>query len=344
MMMTEKENLLRVIRGQEPAWVPRKGATPFPEADPEHHKPCCVRAMPQLFPPRIGPGGGRMDIFGVEFEPTDSAFGQELPIPNKFILDDITKWRDVIKTPSLEGIDWEAVARRSVENVDRRESAVELGTHVGYFQTVMNFLGFTEGLCAMQEEAEEVYALCDYLATYYETIAKNLIHFMKPDLFCITDDTATARSPFFSVEMYRKLFKPFHVRLAQIALDADIPINMHNCGRCEDFIEDWLDFGVSFWNPAQTSNDLAGIKKKYGNSLVLHGCWDSSGPADWPGADEELVRQAVRDCIDAYAPGGGFCFWAASLYHKNDEKARDHAFWVTDEYNKYGRTFYKRQG
>jgi hypothetical protein len=78
---------------------------------------------------------------------------------------------------------------------------------------------------------------------------------------------------------------------------------MHCCGRCEDFIEDWMSFGVSSWNPAQVMNDLAGIKKKYGNKMALIGCWDSSGPASWSGSSEDLVRQAVRDCIDRYAPG-----------------------------------------
>jgi len=344
MTMTERENLLRVAQGLEPAWVPRKGATPFTD-DPENHKPCCVNAWPNLFPPTPLPGGGRVDMFGVEYEPTDSTGGMALPMPNKFILDDITKWRDVIKVPSLEGIDWEAVGRKSVENLDRTESCIGMGTHVGYFQHLMNFMGFNEGLIAMHEEPESVLELYEYLAEFYETIARNLIGYIKPDFFGITDDTATARSPFISMEMYRKLVKPYHARLAKIGVDAGAYIEMHNCGRCEDAIDDWREFGVSFWNPAQVSNDLVGIKKKYGNSLVLNGCWDSQGPEGWPGADEELVRQAVRDCIDTFAPGGGFCFWTSIYGAKGDEeRARQHALWVTDEYNKYGRTFYKRQG
>jgi uroporphyrinogen-III decarboxylase len=102
----------------------------------------------------------------------------------------------------------------------------------------------------------------------------------KPELVCITDDTCTARNPFISKDMYRKLVKPFHARLGKIVLEAGLPVMMHCCGRCEDFIEDWRDFGVTVWNPAQTKNDLEGIKKKYGNSLVLVGCWDSRALPD----------------------------------------------------------------
>ncbi|MCL1805388.1 MAG: veratrol--corrinoid protein metyltransferase [Clostridiales bacterium] len=344
MTMTERENLLRVARGQEPAWVPRKGSPRFND-DPENHKPSCMSAMAMLFPPRRGPGGGRIDVFGVEYEPTDSTGGLELPMPNKFILDDITKWRDVIKTPKLEGIDWGAVASKAVEHIDRNESCVMMGTHVGYFQHLMSFMGFTEGLIAIQEEPDECMALFEYLADYFETIAKNLIGYIKPDFYGITDDTATARSPFISMETYRRVIKPFHARLAKIGVDHDAFIEMHNCGRCEDAIDDWREFGVSFWNPAQVTNDLKGIKKKYGNDFVLVGCWDSQGPAGWPGATEEMVRQAVRDCIDDYAAGGGFCFYG-SLYGSKDaeEEARRHALWITDEYNKYGRTYYQRKG
>jgi hypothetical protein len=342
--MTEKENLLRVVNGQEPGWVPRKGIVPFADVDTENHKPCCMNAMAEIFPPKIGPGGGRIDIFGVEYEPTDSTDGMQLPAPNRFILEDITKWRDVIKTPSLEGIDWAAVAKKSIEKIDRNETAVQLGTSAGYFQTLTNFMGFTEGLCALQEEPEEVLALYEYLAEYFEAITANLIDFIKPDFLGMGDDNATARSPFISRDMYQRLMKPFHARMAKFATDRDIPIDMHDCGRCEDFIDDWREFGVKVWNPAQVMNDLKGIKQKYGNSLVLTGCWDSSGPPGWPGAEEEVVRQGVRDCIDTFAPGGGFCFWASLYGARGDERARQHAFWITDEYNKYGRSFYQKQG
>ena len=341
--ITERENLLRVLHGQEPAWIPRFGIVPI-EAESEKHPPASQMAQPEILAGTPLPNGGRIDIFGVEFEPTDSTGGQALPKPGQFILDDIRKWRDIIKVPSLEGIDWKAMAQKATEKIDRRETAVSFGGGGGYFQLITNFMGFTEGMCALYEEPEEVLELFEYLATFYETITTNMVDYINPDLWSLGDDNATARSPFISLEMYRKLFKPFQTRACKPAIDRGLPINMHDCGRCEDFIEDWRDFNVSCWNPAQVSNDLVGIKKKYGNSLVLVGCWDSQGPAGWPEAPEELVRQAVRDCIDTYAPGGGFCFWGSVYGPKDDQAVRDHAFWVSDEYNKYGRTFYQRHG
>jgi hypothetical protein len=341
--MTERENLLRVINGQEPGWVPRKGQLQHNE-DPENHKPSCVALRPEVFPMKRNAKGGRIDVFGVEYEPTDSTGGQELPMPNRFILEDITKWRDIIKAPSLEGVDWRAIAEKALAGVDRNESCVQMGAGSNFFQQLCNFMGFTEGLVALAEEPEECMALFDYLCTYHGTIAKNLAGYIKPDILGVSDDNATAKYPFISLDMYQRLFVPFLSRITKIGSDLGLPMDMHDCGHCEIFVDEWVKLGINMWNPAQVTNDLVGIKKRLGNKMILTGCWDSQGPPGWHGAPEEVVRQAVRDCIDTYAPGGGFCFWASVYGALDDPRAKNHAFWVTDEYNKYGRTFYKRQG
>jgi uroporphyrinogen-III decarboxylase len=234
------------------------------------------------------------------------------------------------------------MAKKDMEHINRDETAVVLYTHVGYFQQLMAFMGFSEGLCAMYEEPEEVMALFDYMCEFYTEVTKKCLEYYKPDLVELTDDTATARNPFISVDMFRELVKPYHKAQMQPVVDAGLPMFMHNCGRCEDFIEDWFDCGVTAWNPAQVMNDLDGIKKKYGNRLGLCGCWDSSGPVGWPSATEELIRQAVRDTIDRFAPGGGFCFWGSVYGPVGDKATGDRKRWLTEEYESYGRTFYNK--
>lgn len=339
-MLTEKENFMRVIRGEVPAWVPRFGSIP----DPFTTKPSPAKYItPSVISMRKPVGGGKVDIFGVPYTAVDSMGGAELPTPNKFILKDILKWRDVIKTPDLSDVDFEILAKNDLEasKANHEEHVIYLGTHVGYFQQLMNFMGFTEGLCAMHEEPEAVLELFTYLADFYDDILRKSIPAYKPDLVCITDDTCTAQNPFISPDMYRKLVKPFHARMAKIILEAGLPVMMHCCGRCEDFIEDWRDFGVTVWNPAQTQNDLEGIKKKYGNGLVLVGCWDSQGPVGWDNADEEQVRAAVRECIDKYAPGGGFIFWGTVDGPKDSPTILNRQKWITTEYEAYRAEPYK---
>ncbi|MBQ4370232.1 MAG: veratrol--corrinoid protein metyltransferase [Oscillospiraceae bacterium] len=337
--MTEKENLLMTLRGEIPEWLPRYGIVADPNSK---HPPAVLDVTPSLTRGTRGTGAGGFDIWGVEFVATESTGGQALPVPNKYLITDITKWRDVIHAPSLEGVDWEAMARKDLANIDRTQTAVKLGTHVGYFQNLMNFMGFEEGMCAMMEEPEECVALMDYLANFYDEVTRKACEYYKPDILGITDDTATAINPFISVELYREMIKPFHARLGAIAQHYGIEfVDMHDCGRCEDFIDDWLDFGVNMWNPAQVMNDLVGIKKKYAGKLTLIGCWDSSGPAGWTGASEELVRSEVRRVIDTFAPNGNFCFWGSVYGPIDAEDTKNRARWMTEEYDSYGRTWYK---
>lgn len=324
--MTEKENFLRLLRGEMPAFLPKFDMMGW-------------GVLPSVFNDRRTPDGGGFDMFGVEFVATREAAGGALPVPGKFILDDITRWRDVIRVPSLDGVDWEAAARKDLKDKDTVHNPVNLS--IGdFFQRLMAFMGFTEGLCAMYEEPEEVYALFDYLCDFYCEMLRRALPHYKPDVFVLADDTATAQNPFISPQMYRDLVKPFHKRLADIALDRGLPVEMHNCGRCEDSIDDWIDIGVSAWDPAQVTNNLLGIREKYGRRLALIGCWDTSGPVSWLDSDDRLLRDALIEYVDTFAPGGGFCYNAYVMGARDDPDAIRKMGIINEVYWDYARNWY----
>ena len=111
--MTEKENFLRVMRGEMPAYLPKYDMMGW-------------GVMPSVFNDRRTPDGGGFDMFGVEYVATKEAAGGALPVPGRFILDDITKWRDVIKAPDISDIDWETMAKKDMEKIDRSQTAVRM--------------------------------------------------------------------------------------------------------------------------------------------------------------------------------------------------------------------------
>jgi len=338
--VTEKENLLMLFRGEQPEWVPRY--TFFPEPD---GKPIPIAMiMPGILAQGMMTPGPSKDIWGVTYVPVYEANNAKLPEPNNFILKDIRKWRDVIKAPDLSGIDWEAMAKKDLErlNIDRSQTALSFGLHMGFFQNLMAFMGFSEGLCAMFEEPEEVKALFEYMCDFYCEVARKCIDYYKPDVYGICDDTAAWKSPFISPEMYRELVKPYAARQASIGTERGLPVEMHDCGRCEDFIDDWRDFGVVAWNPAQLSNDLLAIKKKYGRSLVICGGWDILGELADPDVTEEVVKESVCKAIDTYAPGGGYVFCGAYLGPAGDKKTEAKNRWIREAVDTYGKTFYKK--
>jgi len=288
--------------------------------------------------------GVQKDIWGVTHVPVEEAAGGKIPEPNNFILKDIRKWRDVIKAPDISHIDFEMMAKKDIEkaNVNRKESAVVLHTFVGFFQALVSFMGFTEALCAMYEEPEEVKALMEYLCDFYVNFIEKCIDYYKPDIFGICEDNAAWKGPFFSLEMYRDLFKPYTKRFVKPALERGIPVDMHNCGRCEDFVDEWMEYGVVSWNPAQTCNDVLAIKKKYGNKLVIIGAWDARGELNNDDVTEEVVKESVYRTIDKYAPGGAYVFAGGFLGSPNDENIKRKNRWIAEAAEPYCKNFYKK--
>lgn len=337
-MLTAKENFLKCLRGEVPEWVPiysmgmlYDGVGPAPDMLVEPRIICEHRLR----------GGGK-DVWGVEYVPTESTSGALIPSSSSFILDDITKWRDVIKAPELTGIDWEKMCREDFElrKLDRSQTTVCMNLHMGYFQTLMSFMGFTNGLCAMYEEPDEVKALFEYLCSFYCEVAARYVDFCKPDVWTMMDDTAAWANPFISPAMYTEFLIPLYDRQAKFGRDRGLPISMHNCGKSEIFFDDLVKIGVSMWDPAQTCNDLAGMKKKYGNKLVIAGGWDARGRLLEEDVTYEEIRESVKTQMDLLAPGGGYCFLGAFLSNKGDEKIVKKNDMLYKAYNELCRNYY----
>ena len=302
--LTEKENYLMCLRGEQPEWIPHESLDPaFPGPS---------RGIgPSIMARKIDDEGRMWDIWGVELITSKEAAGGMIPKTWDFLLDDVTKWNDVIKAPDLTGVDWEAMAKKDLERakLDRVNQAVVYSAAGGFFQNLMAFMGFTEGLCALFEEPEECEALFDYLCDFSVEVVKNSIDYYEPDIFGIGDDTAAWNNPFVSLDMMQEFFVPRYCRLTDFAKERNIPVTLHNCGKCEIFIPDMVDVvGVTGWNPAQNCNDLMALKERFGNRLVLTGCINSSQTFEKPDITEEEIREIVWDVANKYAPGGGFAF------------------------------------
>ena len=304
-MLTPKENYLRCMHREIPEWVPTltMGMGFGGEA------PSDVVLEPSIITEHRIRGGGR-DFWGVEYVPTESTGNALIPKTSDFILDDIRKWRDVIKAPDLSGVDWEKMCRDDCKRlkIDRSKSAVIMLMHMGYFQDLMSFMGFTNGLCAMSEEPDEVKALLEYLCDFYCEVAARYIDYADPDVWGNADDTAAWGAPFISAAMYREFLIPLYDRQLKFGRDRGLPVSMHNCGKSACFFDDLVSIGVTEWNPAQTCNDLAAVKEKFGNRLVITGGWDARGDLLNKDVTYEEIFESIKKQMDILAPGGCYCF------------------------------------
>ena len=327
--LTEKENFLRMFEGELPEYLPKYDYFGWSGGLPRREKRSA--------------DGYPVDEFGIEYTTSEASLGGMIPVPGRVLLRDITKWRDVVKTPDISDWDWEKLAAEGMKGKDWEHQPIILHNG-GYFMTLMNMMGFADGLCAMEEEPEEVYELFDYLSQYYLEIEKGLLKYFHGDIYELADDTAAHNCPFISPDTYRKLVKPFHKREAELALDAGLKVGMHDCGKCECFIDDWLDIGVKFWEPAQVTNDIMGIKKKYGRKLILTGGWDLQGPISYPETPDEKLREALIDYIDRMAPDGGFAYLVMVVGNYTDEPFQRKMKLADDVYFEYGRDWYRNHG
>jgi hypothetical protein len=342
-MLTEKENYLMTLRGEVPEWVPRYNFGPAPGAT----KPMANHMFsPPLLNQHRDSGGGR-DIWGIKYVPTESAGNALIPDNSEFILplDKLADWRDIVKAPDLSGVDWETLVKKDIENsrIDRKHTAMALNLHVGYFQNLMAFMGFEDGLMAFYEEPDEVKELLEYLSEFYMQIADSVIDLYKPDVLGFTDDTAAWNSSFISAEMYKEFIWPHHEKWAKRGRERGLFMTMHNCGKSENVVDVWMEAGINAWEPAQTSNNLDAIQEKYGNKLVLMGCWDARDRLLADDVTDEEIRQSVRDTMDKRAVGGGYCFCGAYLSALGDDEIarRNKVVWA--EVEDYGHKFYKRK-
>ncbi|MCQ2511826.1 MAG: veratrol--corrinoid protein metyltransferase [Lachnospiraceae bacterium] len=336
--LTERENYLMALRGEQPEWIPHISMDATRKGPSGNASVSWLRK-------HYYPDGDHKDIFGVQYITSEEAAGGMLPRTWDFLLDDITKWHDVIKAPDISGFDWEQMAKKDLANRDYVNQAGSYGVGgTGYFQHLMAFMGFTEGLCALYEEPEECDALFDYLCDFYCEVIEKTIDLYKPDIMGITDDTAAWGNPFVSLEMMQHYFVPRYKRMADYAHDRDIPVTLHNCGKCEIFMDDMVNVvGISGWNPAQNCNDLEAIKKKFGNKLVLTGCINSSQTFEDPNITEDQIREICWDVANKYAPGGGFAFQCHFII---PDPTDQHAIWKRDTVNKVmeeiSHEFYKK--
>ncbi|MBF7097420.1 uroporphyrinogen decarboxylase family protein [Alkalibacter mobilis] len=335
--LTPKENFLRVAKGEMPEYVP---VAPFGGPGQE---PLMAMADPCILGSFRGPGGG-VDPWGVTFITGEDIDFAALPKPNDFILTDVTKWRDVIKAPDYSGFDWEAAARsdraKYVQNPDK--TAFVVAGYADLFQQFIGFMGFTEGLCAIYEEQEEVEELLDYMLEHSLYITKNMVHYYKPEGYYILDDTASKLQPFISPTLFEELFVPRYKQCLDIAREANIPIFYHNCGRCEELIPSMVDIGVSVWDPAQPENDLVSVKNKFGRKLAINGGFEYRMPVNWPNVDEEEVRDQVRKSFEDLSTDGGFIFsgMVTSLDYMDPDVQKVNG-WILDEANKLSKIVYK---
>jgi hypothetical protein len=129
--------------------------------------------------------------------------------------------------------------------------------------------------------------------------------------FLTGTDFGTQRGLFISLDAYRELFKPFHLRLNRlIHKTSNWKTFTHSCGSVYPLIPDFIEAEFDILNPVQCSAadmEPRRLKREFGERLTFWGGGVDTQKTLPFGTPDEVYRE-VRERIDIFNENGGFVF------------------------------------
>lgn len=297
MLLSERENILRVYRHQ------------MPQRLPDAFNGIQFSYILNGFHERPPNNRGGKDWFGVEwvYEETGDA-----PVPDHSkppILDDIKNWREKVIFPELDAWDWENAAKvDKVDYLDRVKKVYNLMLLCGPFERLHMLMGFENALYALVEASEEVKAFFDAFMDYKCRLIDKIAVYYKPDVISFHDDWGTQKNLFFSPATWRILIKPQIQKAVDCCHKNNIIFELHSCGKMEQIIPEFAEMGIDSFQ-GMSINDVTAMKKITGDRLTytMVPDYQSLDAKKHSGSisGEELLREAV-DYIMRCAEGGCF--------------------------------------
>ena len=178
---------------------------------------------------------------------------------------------------------------------------------MGIFERLYLLLGIEESLVAFYTNEDEMYELASAIADYKIEFLKKYHKEVGLDILWYGDDWGTQENLFVSPEKWRKIIKPHTKRIYDCAKSLGIIINQHSCGKIESILGDVVEMGANVWNPCQPCNNLAALKKMYGDKICFCGGIDSQFVLDNPKATVDDVIGEVKCRLEEMSlPNGGY--------------------------------------
>ncbi|MGC9318248.1 MAG: uroporphyrinogen decarboxylase family protein [Armatimonadota bacterium] len=125
-----------------------------------------------------------------------------------------------------------------------------------------------------------------------------------PDIAIFDADCAFKTALMVSPPTYRKLiFEPTRAT-CEMLRDAGITIMMHTDGKIDDVYPVWLEMGmVGAHGVEKQANDLAEVKRRFGDRMTLFGNFD---PVVLATETPERIREMARQMVQVGKPGGRY--------------------------------------
>ncbi len=161
-------------------------------------------------------------------------------------------------------------------------------------------MGFETFALAVHEDRSLLEDMFELYTSWYARAVEHLCE-LDFDFLWFGDDLAFKTAPYVSPSVFRQLFMPHFMKVAQ---KISKPWLFHSDGNLYPILDDLLELGMNGIHPIEPgAMDLADLKRRYGGriSLAGHISVDALGRGT-PAEVDELVRQAIAIA----GPGGGY--------------------------------------
>lgn len=224
-----------------------------------------------------------------------------------FTITDPDAWRDAKARmiPSENRVNWKHLAENYPEW--RKQGLwVQASLWFGFDVTHSWMVGTERLLAALIEKPDWCVEMWNHeLDVQLALLDLVLQRGYAPDAVFWWDDMGYKHNQFFSLKMYRQLLKPVHRRAIEWAHQRGIKTHLHSCGDVNPFVPELVEMGLDALNPLEVKAgmDPVGLKRSFGDRLVLHGginavLWDKP----------QAIAEEMRRVVPAMKTGGGYVF------------------------------------
>jgi len=220
------------------------------------------------------------------------------------------KWPDPTDPGIVRGL------RERAERLRQTGYAVIYNARFNLVHTTQYLRGFEDWFLDLGADHELFSALMQAVWEVLEELNRRTLSQVGDliDVVAYGDDIGQQDRPVCSLELYRKLIRPYQERVVElIRAHTRAKILYHTCGSVYRYMEDFIALGIDALNPVQVSaKDMepGRLKREFGGRIAFWGGIDSQHvlPHGSPGE----VRAEVRRIFELLGAEGG---WVLAAVH-----------------------------
>ena len=315
--ITPKENMVLMMKGEVPVWIPNQW---------RDNNIICPYAVPDFYARAFG----GTDWFGIDwqYEPLSQA-GMVRPGTRR--LSDLACWKEEIVFPDIYAIDWAKDVEDNYAMLPN-DRFTYFVIQNGIFERVADLTSFEDTFYYLLEEQEELCAFLDALTDWHIEFIKVAKKYYHADMILWHDDMGSQKAPFFSPELFRKIYLPRYRKITEACHEEGMFISLHSCGNVGLHMENFADAGFDAWEGQDSANDRTALMEQYGSRIGQVGNFIIEGDL----TDEQAVEE-IHKLVEGRARNGHFaCRFSDSRPNKGNVD-------LEAELYRYSRIFYSKR-